>query len=164
MNCKIIVSAFFFFSSLFVSAQIPAATIPEFNFLKQDKSIFINKHLEPCKRIFFIFFDTECEHCRHAIQYINQHVKEFKKAAVYLITLDSREKIALFLAKYGPQLLNINYVTVLQDPYNEFILKFKPRKYPSIFLYSAKKELMLYDDEEQNLSSFLKLVNANAKY
>jgi len=43
------------------------------------------------------------------------------------------------------------------------MLKFKPRKYPSIFLYSAKKELIMYDDNEQNLSRFSQKINATGK-
>ena len=113
--------------------------------------------------IFFVFFDTECDHCQHAIQYINHHVQEFKKAAVYLITLDGQEKVTPFMAKYGSGLTNNKNVTLLRDINNEFLTKFRPRKYPSLFLYSAQKKLLLYDDDEQNLPRFTKQINAPVK-
>jgi len=145
------------------SAQVPATKVPEFSFLKLNKSSFTNKDLEAGKMLFFIFFDADCDHCQHAIQYIDQHNQEFKKTAVYLITLDSQEKIAAFMGKYGKNLKDKENVTILQDPKYDFMLKFKPRKYPSIFLYSAKKELIMYDDNEQNLSRFSQKINATGK-
>jgi len=86
------------------SAQVPATKVPEFSFFKLNKSSFTNKDLEAGKMLFFIFFDADCDHCQHAIQYIDQHNQEFKKTAVYLITLDSQEKITAFMGKYGKNL------------------------------------------------------------
>ena len=146
-----------------VSAQVPAATIPEFIFFKLNKSSFTNKNLASGKILFFVFFDTDCDHCQHAIQYINQHNEEFKKSAVYLITLDSQEKITLFMSRYGNSLKNQKNVTILQDTKNEFLPKFRPRKYPSLFLYSAKKELIMYDDNPQNLFRFTQQINKPVK-
>jgi arsenate reductase-like glutaredoxin family protein len=40
----------------------------------------------------FFFFDSDCDNCQHAIQYINQHNQEFKKTAIYLITPDNQKK------------------------------------------------------------------------
>jgi peroxiredoxin len=145
--------------SAIVSAQGPAKTIPEFSFFKLNKNSFTNKDLEPGKMLFFVFFDTDCDHCQHGMQYINQHYQEFKKTALYLITLDSQEKITGFMNKYGNNLKDKKNVTILQDPKYEFMRKFRPIKYPSIFLYSAKKELIMYDDNEQNLFKFLKQIN-----
>jgi peroxiredoxin len=139
-----------------ISAQAPAQKIPDFNFFKLNKQSFTNKDLEPGKMLFFVFFDADCDHCQQAIQYIDKHYQDFKKAAIYLITLDNQETIARFMAKYGNSLKEKKNVTLLQDPQYEFMRKFKPRKYPSMFLYSAKKELILYDDNEKNVSGFSK--------
>jgi hypothetical protein len=65
--------------------------------------------------------------------------------------------------KYGSNLKAKKNVTILQDIRNEFIQKFGARKYPSLFLYSTKKELMLYEDNEQNLFRFIQKINAPAK-
>lgn len=153
----------FLMISINVSAQGPAERIPDFNFFKLNKTLFTNKDLVTGKMLFFVFFDTECDHCQHAIQYISQHNEEFKKSAVYLITLDGQEKITPFMSKYGNNLKGNKNITILQDLKNEFLPKFKPRKYPSLFLYSAKKELMMYDDNPQNLFRFTQQINKPVK-
>jgi peroxiredoxin len=150
-------------STINVSAQVPAQTIPEFTFKKINKTTFSNRNLESGKFLFFVFFDTECDHCQRSIQYIGLHYQEFKKTAIYFITLDSLAKIDGFMNKYGGNLKAKKNVTILQDIRNEFIQKFGARKYPSLFLYSAKKELMLYEDNEQNLFRFIQKINAPAK-
>lgn len=146
-----------------VSAQVPAQTIPAFTFKKLNNGTLSNKDLEPGKLLFFVFFDTECDHCQRSIEYIGQHYQEFNKTAIYLITLDSVAKVAPFMNKYGSNLKSKKNVTILQDTQNEFIRKFGPRKYPSLFLYSAKKELILYEDNEQNLVRFIQKINELVK-
>ena len=138
-----------------VAAQTPALTIPDFTFFRSDNTPFTNKNISSGNKIFFIFFDTECEHCQHAIQYINQHQEEFAKAAVYLVSVDLKEKVTVFMSKHGNNLTGKKNITVLQDSKNQFILKFSPRKYPSMFLYSPQKKLLLYDDDEKSLDKFL---------
>jgi peroxiredoxin len=146
-----------------LSAQVPAETIPSFTFKRLNKNAFTNKDLEPDKLLFFVFFDTECDHCQRAIQYIGQHYGEFKKTVIYLITLDSVEKITQFMNKYGGNLKSKKNVTLLQDTKYEFMSKFNPRKYPSLFLYSSKRKLIMYEDNEQNLFRVLEYINPTAK-
>jgi hypothetical protein len=52
---------------------------------------------------------------------------------------------------------------MLQDTKNEFITRFGPRKYPSMFLYAADKKLLGYDDNPANMARFSKQINAPAK-
>ncbi len=139
------------------------ATIPAFSFYKADKTAFTNKQLAENKMIMFVFFDTDCDHCQHAIQYISQHNNDFKKAAVYLITLDGPVKVTPFLSKHGKELKGQKNITLLYDMQSEFLRKFKPRKYPSLFLYSSNKQLVMYDDDEQKLAGFSKAINAAVK-
>lgn len=150
----------FLIISATISAQVPAKIVPVFKLYKQDKNIFTNTNLAQGKMLFFVFFDASCDHCQHAFQYMNQHHREFDKAAVYFITIDNPATTATFLNKYGNNLKGKRNVTLLIDLNNEFIKKFKPRKYPSLFLYSAQKKLILYDDDEQNLFRFTQLINA----
>ncbi|MCW3092006.1 MAG: hypothetical protein JWP81_3075 [Ferruginibacter sp.] len=145
-----------------ITAQVPAATIPEFKFSRYNETVFANKDLPPGKMIFFIFFDPGCDHCQRAITYLNQHVSEFRKAAIYLITIDVKEKTDRFFATYGNSLKKQKNITVLRDFQNDFISKFRPRKYPSLFLYSPQKKLILYDDEEKNMVKFLSYVKGKA--
>jgi spore germination cell wall hydrolase CwlJ-like protein len=69
--------------------------------------------------------------------------------------LDSLVKIKQFIDRYGNNLKNKKNVTILQDSKNEFIGKFGLGKYPSLYVYSAQKKLMRYDDNEKNLPAFI---------
>lgn len=144
------------------AAQIPAATVPDFTLYRMDKTVFKPKDLTAGKPLFFVFFDTECDHCQHAMQYLGIHQQELDKAAVYLISLAPPERMNAFINKYGPALKNKPNVVLLQDRGNDFILKFRPKKYPSMFLYTAKKQLVVYDDNEQNLNRILPQIKTAA--
>ncbi len=144
-------------------AQRPAHTIPSFNFLRLDNTAFTDKQLAKDQLLFFVFFDAGCEHCHHAIQYIDQHYQAFKKAAIYFVSLDKVTTINEVMNKYGKGLTGKKNVIILQDTKNEFIQKFGPSKYPSLFLYSPGKKLILYDDNEQNLLKFTEKIKASAK-
>ena len=160
---KIVMRIFIFF--LLVSSNIaaqyaapPAQTIPAFEFSRFDKTVFTNKDLAANKPLFFFFFDCTCEHCQHAMTYLNQNFKDFKKAGVYLISLDTQPMINAFLNKYAPNVINQKNVTLLQDTKNEFITRFKPRQYPSLFLYDANKKLLGYEDNAESMFRFSKLL------
>ena len=79
------------------------------------------------------------------------------------MSIDNKINIDKFMQKYGNNLYGSKNVTLLQDLRNEFILKFKPRKYPSMLLYSASQKLLLYDDEPGNIANFLQRINSNQK-
>ena len=144
--------------SLNIFAQKPAEKIPAFTFFRQDKTAFINKDLASNKLLYFVFFDTDCDHCQHAVADINKHSNDFENASVYLLTLDNNEKIASFMNKYGNQLKDKSNVTILQDTLQEFIVKFKPEKYPAMFLYSPQRELIMYSDDEKQVAKFVKKI------
>lgn len=144
---------------IFAYAQKPAATVPAFTFFKFDKSQFTNKNLQQNRLLFFVFFDANCDHCQHAVRAVNDRYQDLKKTALYLISLDSQEAMKGFINKYGKNLSGKKNVTLLQDLKNEFISDFGPRKYPSMFLYSPEKKLMIYSDDEGTLPQFFKKIN-----
>lgn len=146
-----------------VPAQSPAQTVPVFEFSRFDKTPFTNKDLAVGKPLFFFFFDCTCDHCQHAMTYLNQNFNAYKKAAVYLISLDNQQMMNAFLHKYAPNVINQKNVTILQDTKYQFITRFKPRKYPSLFLYAADKKLLDYEDNPDSMFRFTKLLNTASK-
>jgi peroxiredoxin len=144
-------------------AQVPAQTVPDFTFFKLNKTPFETRDLSRGEKLLFIFFDTECEHCQRAVTYLGAHYGECKNAAIYLITLDGQEKIARFMTKYGVGLKDKKNVTLLQDKQYQFITRFQPRKYPSMFLYSPDKKLMAYEDNDESVFRILRLLKEDAK-
>lgn len=146
------------FLSLNVSAQIPAADIPEFNFFKLNQTSFTNKDLKSGKLIFFVFFDPTCEHCQKSVQYLNTNYGQYKKAVIYMVSMFPDVQVNAFMNKYGPSLKTNPNVTLLQDKKNEFISKFKPKKYPGLFLYSLKKKLIFYSDDDDGIQKIAKAI------
>ena len=148
---------FLFFTS---SAQTPAPIIPNFVFYKLDHEPFTPQNLSTGKEIVFIFFDVTCDHCQHTMQALSGNIKACSNTSIYLITMADKTAISSFFNKYGKNLPTEKNVTILQDLRNSFITQFNPRKYPSVFLYSAKKKLRFYSDEDLNLEKFFKLITA----
>lgn len=152
----------FFSVANIVNAQ-PAETIPEFTLFRHDKSSFTNKDLSSDKLLFFVFFDVRCEHCRHAIQEINSKYAELKNTNFHFITLDKPAEVDQFLNIYGKNLIGKSNVMLFFDLRNEFITKFKPRKYPSLFLYTPQRKLLIYEDNPEKLPKFFDQIIKRAK-
>ena len=143
------------------NGQTPAKVIPNFTFYKFDNKAFTNKDLVIGKEKFFIFFDVTCIHCQHTIQTLNARISECKGVSIYLISLNNKVQIENFLHKYGENIINQENVTILLDLGNQFIQRFTPRKYPSVFLYSKAGKLIHYSDEDETLNSFFRIINAS---
>lgn len=159
MKTSCLILCLYILASFIGFVQKPADTIPNFTFYKLDKTPFTKKDLPEGKLIFFIFFDVTCDHCQETIKALNNHINEFDDIGVYLVTLDNQVMIKRFFNEYGKNLINQKNVMILQDLRNLFITNFGPRKYPSIFLYSPSKKLILYSDEDTNLENFLHLIS-----
>ena len=155
-NC--ILSFLLVFSSYVAMAQKPVQQIPQFLFYKLDKKPFTKQNIPLYKKAFFVFFDSDCEHCQHALHEINSKYKRFYNAEIYLVTLDGQTKVSRFMAAYGPDLPGKKNVTILQDLRNEFIADFNPRQYPSMLLFSAHGKLLMYQDDPNALSEIIKLL------
>lgn len=159
MRVSLIVLFLWTLVSFETNAQTPSQTIPAFTFYKLDKTPFTNNNLTAGNDILFVFFDVTCDHCQHTISTLSKRINECSKISIYLISLEEKTAITNFLNQYGKNLINRKTVTVLQDSKNQFITQFSPRKYPSVFLYSAQKKLRLYNDEDQYLEKFFKIIS-----
>ena len=167
MRCKFIILALLFLISFRVLAQIPAQppaqTIPEFKFFKFNNVSFTNKDLPQNKMVFFLFFDSDCDHCQNAVKNIGNEYQSFKKTSIFLISIDDQKKIDHFMETYGSKLKRQKNVTILQDKLQQFISKFNPRKYPSMFLYSYEKKLIDYEDNPESVFRLVNAINKNVK-
>lgn len=135
--------------------------LPEFSFLRMDNgSPYTQQNIIPGKKTFFIFFDTECPHCMQAISEYNENEKSMNNINMIMITRDPKKDVVPFLKNFGPKLIIKKNVTVLSDKNNQFIARFLPRKFPSMFLFNKNNGLMMYSDEEKDIPKFLTLIKA----
>lgn len=146
-----------------ISSQPPAQVIPEFKFFRLNTTPFTNKDVPKGKMTFFMFFDSDCDHCQHAIKSIGEQFQAFKKTSIFLISIDDQNKINHFMHAYGSKLKGQKNVTILQDKFQQFILKFKPGRYPSMFLYSSEKKLIDYEDNPESVFRLVNAINKNVR-
>ena len=139
-----------------VIAQTPSPVVPDFTFFKLDGTPFSSKQMVSGKPSVFSFFDVTCTHCQATMKTLSSHYNDLKNAAVYLVTLDRKDAVLTFLNNYGKPFLNKENVIVLQDVNYEFIPKFQPIKYPSVFLYDKNKKLVVYQKEEKKMLDVVK--------
>src|SRR5258708_27050030 len=142
-------------------AQIPAHTLPHFTFYRHDKSAFTNSDLLCGKMYFFLFFDSDCDHCQRAVKNIDQQYQSFQNTLICLISVDDHDKIDRFVNTYAQHLKNKKNVVLLQDNLNQFIPRFKPYKYPSMYLYSTDKKLIDYENNEPTVFRIVHTIHAS---
>ena len=159
MKYSIIIGVFCLAFCCTAVGQWPAQTLPQFSFTGQNKMAFTNKNLADSKYYFFAFVDADCDHCRQTIRGINRYHEKFKNTAIYLVSMSDEEKLNGLISQFGPELKSKKNVTILRDQKYEFLNKFKPRKFPGLYLYSKDGRLVIYEDNEQNLGRFLRQVN-----
>ncbi|MEY3687254.1 MAG: hypothetical protein RIR84_95 [Bacteroidota bacterium] len=150
----------FLFAFLLISGMATAQVknIPDFKFVRMDNGVeFTSKNLTPGKKTFFIFFDTECPHCFRAITEYNKNHQSMNNLNIVIVTRDRKDVAMEFLKRVGPILHTKKNAVVVSDAYNQFIGRFLPKKYPSMFLFGANRQLILYSDEESDIPTFINI-------
>lgn len=136
-------------------------SLPEFRFFRMDNGAEVtHKNVTPGKKTLFVFFDTECPHCRVAITEYNHNQAKLNDINVFLITRDQKAVVNSFLKEVGAKLIAKKNVTVLSDYQNQFIGKFLPKKFPSMFLFGANRQLLIYTDEEKDIPVILEKIKS----
>ncbi|MFM8586901.1 MAG: hypothetical protein ACKOBX_00990 [Bacteroidota bacterium] len=144
---------------LLLVSGIAAAQVkimPDFKFVRMDNGAeYSPKNLTPAKRTFFIFFDTECPHCFRAITEYNKNHQAMNNVNIVIVTRDKKDIAIEFLKRVGPSLYAKKNAVAVLDVYNQFIGRFLPKKFPSMFLFSTNKQLIFYSDEESDIPTFI---------
>lgn len=159
MNMRVLFSFLLFFVTASAFSQV--RSLPEFRFFRMDNGAEVtHRNVTPGKKTLFVFFDTECPHCRVAITEYNHQQAKLNNINVFLITRDQKNVVNAFLKEVGSKLITMKNVTVLSDYQNQFIGKFLPKKFPSMFLFGANRQLMIYTDEEKDIPVILEKIKS----
>lgn len=141
------------------NAQRAPYVIPEFSFFRlDDDAPFTREDLEKGKQTVFIFFSTTCDHCQRETEAISKNFGDFSQASLYFVSKDSKSDIRKYMDTYGKTLWDQPSVTVLYDPRSEFVLKFNPSKYPSIYVYTPTRQLVKHFDGETPIAEIIGVV------
>ena len=135
--------------------QVPAPEILSFSFYRQNGTMYTRENIPKGRYSFFLFVDPACEHCQKAIGNFNAQYTSFASTNIFIITLAGQNALQTFLTSYAPGLSARKNVVLLLDKQNSFINLFGPRKYPGMFLYNKKNQLVDYEDDGQNIFRFV---------
>lgn len=147
--------AFTFFSA---SAQTPATTIPEFQLYKADGLAFNRNQITPGKKTLIMFFDATCSHCQKTMQQLSAKYADLTKINIYLVSLDKHITMNYFMSQYGKNLIGKKNVLLLEDRDHIFIPLFLPSKYPALYLYSPKNQLVFNTSGDENLQKLFEAI------
>lgn len=137
-----------------VMAQRSVNTLPEFKFVKMDGTPFTKSNIKPLEKSILIYFDPTCDHCQKETDEIGKRYNDFKNVSFYLISRSSKTDVSTFMRTYGKRINGKKNVMALLDPNSEFMMKFAPTQYPSIYVYS-KGRLIKFFSGTTNVNEIL---------
>ena len=132
---------------LLFGIQPPAEVLPAIRFERIGGGVLTNAGLPKGKLLLFVFVDPECDHCQRAVARMDAEYRSFGKVALYFASAADPARIVAFAKKYGPRLKGV----WVRDRDRENIVRFRPVRYPALFLYSTDKKLLDYEDNEETI-------------
>ena len=135
-------------------------SVPEFTFytLKGNQAV-SRTSLALQGNIVFVFFDTGCSHCRVEMKAMSENFDKISSANFYLVSQQDPALVTDFMNTYAKSLLDKPNVTVLLDRNFEFLAKFNPVQYPSVYVFGQDRKLKTYFDGEQPIEKTIKDIN-----
>jgi thiol-disulfide isomerase/thioredoxin len=115
--------------------------LPYFNLqLLDNNTIFNSGQIKEGNPNIFMYFRTDCPHCRKLTQSILEHSDSLKNANIFFLTYDSIEE----LKKYNDEFHLGNYKNIIigKDYEYSFAKIFNPQEVPYIAIYNNNKKLV----------------------
>lgn len=161
----LILLLFVVFTSQSCNAQTSSSneapqSMPEFTFYTLNGNQPVSRtSLAIQGNVVFVFFDTGCSVCREDIQLMGENYEKINNANIYLISQQDAPYVTDFMNTYGKGLLNRKNVTVLLDRNYEFLGKFNPVQYPSVYVYGQDRKLKTSFDGKKDLAYIVEAIN-----
>ena len=133
-----------------VSANVPVPPylknpgIPPFRLLKVDSVHFFTKDdIKKNRKVLFMFFSPECEHCKHQIQDILADFSKFKDIEIVMATFQPFEEMQTFFNYYRIA----DHANILMGRDEKYML-------PPFYRMQSLPFLALYDKNGQFITKF----------
>ena len=147
---KNIVTLLFLSLSLHGYGQLavpPAAKMPDFGFVAANGKTVTPADIPRNSPVLIVFVDVDCEHCQKAVHCMNDSAALFSRVPLYMVSMATESRLQAFVHQYGPALK----ARWLRDPDARNMVRFRPVRYPAMFLYSPEKRLLDYEDNAESL-------------
>jgi FKBP-type peptidyl-prolyl cis-trans isomerase FkpA len=138
---------------------LTGTSMPDFILYRLNNSVFTKNNIRKGNKSMFVFFDITCDHCQREIEAINNNYNKLGAINIYLTSLNAKPDVTKFINTYAKLLNNKNNVTVLLDKNFQLQLKFQSVKYPSLYMYSKRNELLKYYGGPADIMDIIKIVN-----
>ncbi|RZK78018.1 MAG: redoxin domain-containing protein [Pedobacter sp.] len=142
----------------FAQELTPGSVVPKAVFYKLDGMPYSTDLLSKEKKSLIMFFDATCDHCQRVATVLSKRSAELSGINVYLVSVDQPQSINYFTNKFAKPLIGLKNVTVLQDKDMVFIPLFKPKQYPTLYLYGKDKRLVYTSSNEKDVPKFFPLL------
>jgi len=115
--------------------------VPEFRLLKTDSVTLLTKgKLKKNKPVLIMFFNPECDHCKHVTEEIIQHIDEFKKVQIVMAAWGPYGPMKNFYSTY--KLGQFKNISVGQDFQNMLQSFYRIHNFPYLAMYDKHGNLL----------------------
>lgn len=135
--------------------------LPPFTFLQLDSKPFTEKNLQKGRTSVFVLFDSGCDHCQKEIPSIGKKYNQLVNCSFYFVSFNEVNQISDFMKTYGKDFQGKKNVVVLRDSNRQFLPTFFPEKFPAVFMYNLKGNLVYYKSGNQDHNSMIRAANAS---
>jgi hypothetical protein len=126
---------------LVINAKAQRTKLPPFRMVQENNKLFKAEQLPFGKPIVLIYFLPDCVHCQLLTKNIVNHIKDFNKASVAMVTYYPPAEVGKFARKYG---LDKHSNFYLGTEGNSFFIKnyYNLSKLPFMALYTKNGDLV----------------------
>lgn len=128
-------------------------SLPEFSLKDLEGNKFTKNNIANNKLKFIMYYNSECEHCQHQAEQIEQHINTFKDIQLIFISYQDVSQIKEFAKKYHLELPN---ATFLEDPKMKVLSQFNVKGFPFMVIYSKDNQLLKKFEGPTKIDEILK--------
>lgn len=130
--------------------------MPPFELIKLNGGFMNSKDLPAGKAVIFIYFETQCDHCKEEIKDISLEGGKLKDCEVILVSNEELDTLKKF---YSLSTLNhFPFVHVTKDNEGKWAKYFKPVGSPVNFIYDSNHRLVKRINRMAKVSELVKLL------
>ncbi len=135
------------------------SNIPEFSFETIDGDLLTNESLAKNKSTVFIYFNSECDYCKHEALSIQNNIEKFNNSQLIFISSETRKTIKDFALQY--KLDTYDNVYFLFDLQDDFSNRFDATAIPYVLIYNKNQQLIKRHKGQLKVETILQLLETN---
>lgn len=135
-------------------------SLPSFNLLLVGSNRVVNSiQITKGHPSIFVYFRTDCPHCRAMIKNILQHIDVLNETKIFFLTYMPLDSIVNFNSELD--LNGHNNISIGMDIAYSFAKAFKPNVVPYVAIYNSQEKLVKIYKGEISISQIYKAVHNN---